>query len=64
MMNKMNKKTNNRLEIETFDANGKRIHRVLGPTQAELEAVHLAGKCTAFCSYCVTEAEELMALHK
>lgn len=49
-----------RLEIETFDTNGKRVQWGLGPTQAELEEAHLAGTCHAFCAYCITEAESLM----
>ena len=52
--------SDDRLEIETFDANGKRVQWGIGPTQAELEAAHLAGTCHAFCAYCITEAEALM----
>lgn len=52
--------SDDRLEIETFDANGKRVQWGIGPTQAELEAAHISGKCHAFCAYCITEAEQLM----
>lgn len=49
-----------RLEMEAFDAAGSRVQWAIGPTQTELAAAHAEGRCDALCSYCITEAEELL----
>ena len=48
-----------RLEMESFDADGNRVQWSIGSTQDELLQAHNDGRCWAFCGYCVTEAEDL-----
>lgn len=43
------------LVIEVFDANGRLVSRDVGPTAAELLALHAGGRCCFTCSHCHQE---------
>lgn len=55
--------SDDRLEVEVFDAKGERVQWCIGPTQSELERAHNEHRCGYLCGYCITEAEKLFDDH-
>lgn len=41
-----------RMVVETFDSEGTLVERSVGASSSELLAQHLAGRCSATCSWC------------